>query len=306
MYSKGYSLFFISVPDMLFARGHMEQNVYSTTVDVLQFEDFRLYLKTAVEDLRSRGQFSYRKFSTHAGFSSPNFLLLLIQGERNLSEDGAEKLGSAFGLRHHRLSFFKDLVKFGQSSTPHERFEFSQSLLKFKAKLNIYFIEDEQTEYFKKWIHVAIRELLLIDPTITEDEIAKRMKPTVKKSEVQESLQLLQNLKMIFFKDEKWQVNAKTVSSGSQFVAASAYCYHHQMIELGQKSLERFSKQERYISGSTISLSWDNFKAVQKKISELRSEILALSEIDSNKEEVFQVNFQLFPLTFKKTKKDNL
>lgn len=282
----------------------MEQNMYSTAVNVLHYEDFRQYLKAAVEDLRLRGQFSYRKFSAHAGFSSPNFLLLLIQGERNLSDEGALKLGAAFGLKGLKLNFFKDLVRFNQCTQPAERFEFSQNLLKFKAKLNIHFIEDEKTEYFKKWVHVAIRELLLISPTLTTDEITRRLKPTVKKSEVEESLQLLQHLKMISFDNGQWLVSSKTVASGSQFVAASAYCYHQQMIEHGQKSLERFPREERYISGSTVSLSWDNFNTIQKKIAELRSEILALSEVDTNKEEVFQVNFQLFPLTLKKTKKE--
>lgn len=291
---------------MLSARGNMELNVYSTSVEILNFEDFRHYLKAAVEDLRARGQFSYRKFSAHAGFSSPNFLLLLIQGERNLSAEGAAKLGMAFGLKGLRLQFFKALVQFNQSTTPQQRFEHSQSLLKFKAKLNIQFIEEDQSEYFKKWIHVAIRELLLLEPQIKTDEICKRLKPAVKKADVEHSLALLQNLKLITKADNGWIVNRQTVATGSQLVTASAFCYHQQMIELGQQSLQTFAREQRYISGSTVSLSWENFKAIQAKIAELRSEILALSEIEQNKDEVFQFNFQLFPLTLKNTKKDSV
>lgn len=286
-------------------RGNMEQNMYSTSVEILNYEDFRLYLKAAVDDLRTHGNFSYRKFSAHAGFSSPNFLLLLIQGERNLSEDGAIKLGSAFGLKSTRLQFFKDLVKFNQSTTPQERFNYSQNLLKFKAKLNIQFIEDEQTEYFKKWIHVAVRELLIIHPTIKTEDIYKRMQPQVKKSEAEQALLLLKNLKLISEQDGCWNVSSNTIATGSQFVAASAYLYHDQMITLGRESLERFPREQRYITGSTVSLSWENYKHVQQKIAELRSEILALSEVDQNKEEVFQINFQLFPLTLKNPTKDS-
>ena len=283
----------------------MEPNMYSTSVEILKYEDFRHYLKAAVEDLRCRGQFSYRKFSSHAGFSSPNFLLLLIQGDRNLSEAGATKLGMAFGLKGLKLQFFKALVQFNQCTAPQQRFKHSQTLLKFKAKLNIQFIEEDQSEYFQKWIHVAIRELLLLEPKITMDEILKRLRPSVKKQEIENSLILLTKLKLIERNADQCSVSHQSVSTGSQFVTASAFRYHQEMIELGKDSLQNFPRDQRYISGSTVSLSWDNFKTIQAKIAELRSEILALSEIDQNKEEVFQINFQLFPLTLKNTKKDS-
>jgi uncharacterized protein (TIGR02147 family) len=274
--------------------------MYSTNVEILKYDNYRSYLKDAVEDLRSQKIFSYRKFSHAAGFTSPNFLLLLIQGERNLSQASADKLGTAFGLKNIKLQFFKELVQFNQSTNPSERFEKMQNLLKVKAKLSVHFIEDDTAEYLSQWIHSAIRELLIVSPYITEDEISQRLSPHIKIQEVKKSLNLLLKLNLIQQTEQGYQTTSTSLSTGHEFVSASAFAYHDQMIQLGKESLQRFPRHQRNITGTTLSLSWENFQIIQKKIQDLRSEILAMSEIDQNKEEVFQFNFQLFPLTLKK------
>ena len=274
--------------------------MYSTNIEILKYDNYRSYLKDAVEELRTQKIFSYRKFSKAAGFTSPNFLLLLIQGERNLSQNSADKLGAAFGLKNIKLQFFKDLVLFNQSSNPAERFEKMQNLLKVKAKINVHFIEDDTAEYLSQWIHSAVRELLIISPNLTLEEISQRLSPSVKLIEVHKSIKLLEKLNLIQKSELGYQVTSTSLSTGNEFISASAFAYHDQMIQLGKESLQRFPRHQRNIAGTTLSLSWKNFQIIQSKIQDLRSEILSLSEIDEHKEEVFQFNFQLFPLTLKK------
>ena len=274
--------------------------MYSTNIEILKYDNYRTFLKDVVQEQRNLNQFSYRKFAKYSGFSSPNFLLLLIQGERNLSQDSSKKLGQALGLKNIRLSFFSELVDFNQSTNPSERYEKLQNLLKYRSKLNVEFIEDEIADYLSQWLHSAIRELLIINSNLTIDEISCRLSPSVTKSEIQKSISLLKSLNLISEENGKIKVLQNNLSTNHEFVTASAYAYHRQMIQLALESLDRYARHQRNITATTVSLSWDNFQKIQKKIQDLRSEIMAISEIDQNKEEVFQFNFQLFPLSLKK------
>jgi len=67
--------------------------------------------------------FSYRYFSRKAGYNSPNFLKLVIDGERNISTDSIERFADALGLTLSERRFFANLVAFNQAETAEEKNE---------------------------------------------------------------------------------------------------------------------------------------------------------------------------------------
>lgn len=281
--------------------------MYSVNLKVFEFDDFRNYLKCSVQSLRDQGaDFSFRKFSATAGFASPNFLILLIKGERNLSNEGASKIANAFGLENLEKNFFVQLVKYNQAKTSAEKYLLAGELLKLRSKNKLYFIRSSEFEYYSFWINIAIRELVLIEPKITASEIAERLSPQQKFQDVKHSLQLLQELGLITLANDTWHVAETNISTGENFVASSVMHFHKQMIELAKESLDRYPRAEREVSASTVALTAVQFESVRKKIQELRLEILAFAETetDSTNKEIYQFNFQTFPLT--KNPKDTL
>jgi uncharacterized protein (TIGR02147 family) len=285
--------------------------VYSVDLNIFEYDDFRKFLKNSVEQLRAQGSdFSYRKFSQLAGFSSPNFLILLMKGERNLSQDSASKIANAFGLEKVAKNFFVSLVKYNQAKTHEDKFILAQELIKLRSKNKLYFIGQNEFEYYSHWINIAIRELLLINSNLTVVEIANQLSPPQKISDVESALELLQEIGLINFVDSQWQVFQKNISTGENFVSSSVVHFHKQVLGLASESLDRYSRTEREISTSTVALNKIQFEAVRKKIQELRSEILALAEAtapdsDATKE-IYQISFQGFPLTqMTKSKRGN-
>src|SRR6201986_1824211 len=84
-------------------------------VSVYDFLDHRAYLAAYYAAAkRTRPSFSFRLFSKLAGLRSPNFLKLLIDGERNLGADSVGRFAEALGLTGADAEFFADLVAFGQ------------------------------------------------------------------------------------------------------------------------------------------------------------------------------------------------
>src|SRR5258706_16181048 len=87
-------------------------------VSVYDFLDYRAYLRAYYEAAkRTRPSFSFRLFSKLAGLRSPNFLKLVIDGERNLGADSVGRFNQALGLEGADAEFFADLVAFGQEQT---------------------------------------------------------------------------------------------------------------------------------------------------------------------------------------------
>src|ERR1700755_1809203 len=106
-------------------------------IDVFAYLDFRAFLRDHYAARKASGRgFSYRSFSRKAGLKSPNYLKLVIDGERNLSPDMAERFARACGLKDDEQRYFVDLVAFGQAATLSERNQHYARLTGFQRYRN--------------------------------------------------------------------------------------------------------------------------------------------------------------------------
>jgi len=74
--------------------------------------------------------------------------------------------------------------------------------------------------------------------------------------------------------------------------------HHENMGNLAVGALEAVSKEERDISGITMGLSKEGFEAVKAELANFRRKIKEIAEqSESEKESVYRINLQLFPLS---------
>jgi len=86
--------------------------------DIYTYLDIRLFLSDIYQHLKkTKAHFSFRTFSSKAGFKSPNVLKLAIDGKRKLSVASIYKFASALYLNKSEANFFETLVLFSQSQT---------------------------------------------------------------------------------------------------------------------------------------------------------------------------------------------
>jgi uncharacterized protein (TIGR02147 family) len=69
------------------------------------------------------------------------------------------------------------------------------------------------------------------------------------------------------------------------------------MMENGLTALDRIEKEKRDFSTMTMCFSKDGFMKVRQILKRTREEIAAVEESDKERNQVFQLNFQLFPLS---------
>lgn len=273
-------------------------------INVFQFQDYRQLLFALIEQRKKdRKPFSYRWFSQRAGLKSPNFLNLVVKGKRHLSAESLEKVVEIFQLNKDEGHFFRNLVHFNKAKTLSEKEHFARQLLQIKKFQNEYPLSKEQFEYYSKWYHIPIRELLMLkDSPQTEEEIHGLLFPSVSRPEIQEALEKLEALQLIEKKKDRWRVRQESVSTGHRFSNFGVVQYHKKMLGLAAESLDRFPAQEREISSVSIGLSEETAQKIKKMIEEFRSQLMAVAEEDKNKERVYQINFQLFPLSKRNAK----
>lgn len=90
----------------------------SVDIDVFAYLDYREFLRDYYLTRKTTGRgFSYRSFSRRAGLKSPNYLKLVIDGDRNLSTDMAERFAAACGLGDDAQRYFIDLVAYCQATS---------------------------------------------------------------------------------------------------------------------------------------------------------------------------------------------
>lgn len=268
--------------------------------NIFEYENYRRFLQDLYSYLKAEKDFfSYRYFSKAAGFRSPNFLKLVIDGQRNLTGDSVEKFAAALKLTKKETEFFRNLVSLNQAGTVAEKKHFAEQLFKFEAYKKLHPLQKEQHEYYARWYMVPIRELAAL-PNFREDPkwIAQSLRPQISPAEADKALADLQRLGLLK-RDARGKLvqSDSVVSTGDEVASAAVAQFLKLMTLMGAESVDLFPADERDVSSVTLTLSEKNFREVKSLVQKFRKELLAVANRDADPEAVYQINFQLFPLT---------
>lgn len=270
-------------------------------VRVYDFLDYRAYLRAYYEaSKRVHRSFSFRSFAKLAGLRSPNFLKLVIEGERNLGADSVARFSTALGLEAAESEFFSDLVAFNQAASLADKnraFERIAASRRFRAARRI---DGDLFAYLSHWYNPAIRELAG-RPDFSEDPrwIASQIRPRISATEAAESMKLLLSLGLLVRDKETGRVlrGEPTLTTEHEVRSIGAAAFHRQMIERAAESIETVAKELRDLAALTVCISPATAAEVKQRIHQFRESLTELCDSDSAGEVVYQLNVQWFPLS---------
>ena len=271
-----------------------------TKVSIFDYVDYRLFLKEWFEAAKStRASMSYRKLSQLAGLKSTNFILLIIQGKGNLSEETGLKIAQALKLNKHETEFFRNLILFNQAEDPETKDRHYRQLLKSRKFQALKPLAADQYEYCSTWYHAAIRELVSSpDFDGSPEWLSRRLFPKVSAAEARASLALLEKLGLIHrAEDGRLKQASALLSTGAEVFSVALFHYHLNMLDLTGKALHELPAEERDVSALTLGVKKSRLPELKKMIQHFRQEVLKSVAEDESAEEVLQVNIQMFPLT---------
>ncbi len=267
--------------------------------NIYNFSDYREFLKDRYRQLKDTDPtFSFRCFSKQAGFGSPNYLKLVMDGKRNLSEEAISKFARGLRLDNHESEFFRFMVDFNQCDNIHKKKVFEAKLMYLRELFKVKALIPELYDYYHGWYHSAIREMIK-NGKIKNDPcaIAQSLVPQIAEEEARNSINLLKKLHFISEGAAgmlEW--SEPTTQTTSESTPLAQKIHHEQMAELGAQSLYTQGPETQEFESITLSLPSDKVEEVREKIRELIKGLETTQSRDP-RDPVYQINVQLFALT---------
>jgi uncharacterized protein (TIGR02147 family) len=272
----------------------------SAPIDVFAYLDYRAFLRDFYQARKAKGRgFSFRSFSRRAGLKSPNYLKLVIDGERNLSPSMAERFASACGLGAEEARHFVDLVAFNQATSMAERSKRYARLTGSERYRNAHKLDMAHAAYFSAWYMPAIRELAARADFRGDPEwIAAQLVPTISVGEAERAIATLIELGLVVRDTSGKIAQAETLlSTGAETRGLHIANYHRGMMQRAMESIDLVKPDQRDISSLTLCLGENSLRSFKERVQRFRRELLELSALEDDPEQVVQINFQLFPLS---------
>ena len=271
----------------------------STLPDVTTYTDFRKFLRDCYDFKKtSDPKFSHRYFCKKAGYGSSSAFADILKGRRNLSAPATLRLARAFELSKPDEDYLLHLVQFNQAdSLDVKNLHYARMLAMARISLDV--ISPDKYEYFSKWYHVAVRELIYYTPCNGDFKaLGRKLDPSVPAAQIKQSVALLEKLGMIskdadgYYRQTSALLTADSLGKSLHFENFQA-----ETMRLAVESLSRHAPEARDMSTLTATLSAESLTQAKAAVKALRQCILALAEKDQRVDRVMQLNIQLFPLT---------
>jgi len=267
---------------------------------IFSYIDYRAFLRDYYDEhKRTTRFFSYRYFSQKAGINSPNFLKLVIESKRNLTNPTIEKFTGALKLTEKEARFFRHLVLFNQATALPEKQEHYSVLLSMMHTIKEQRLTADQQEYYNNWYVPVIRELICLrDFKGDFNELAAAVSPPISARDARFAVKLLLRLGLIKKRvDGTFEQTSSAIISNSEVSRMAIRSFNHEMLRKAETALENISPDERNIFGVTIGVSKECYDVLVVEMSAFRERILSIVNRDTNSSRVYQINVQLFPLS---------
>ena len=269
-------------------------------LDIFSYTSYRAFLRDLYESKKvSQKNFSHRVFVRICGFSSPNFLKLVMDGKRNLGKKAQQKLIETICNNKIEKEYFSGLINFEQAKTIDEKNESFLLMSQLKHRKHIKSIDVDQYEYLSSWHNVAIRELVSFKE-FKEDScwINAKLGTNLSERAIKKSIDMLAELGVLK-RDESGrlvQSDANVVCAPKVFSIAVSN-YHKEMLQKASEAIEDARSKDRDISALTVSLDRETFEKIVDEIKEFREKIHHTASTAKGRDVIYQIGFQLFNLS---------
>jgi len=274
---------------------------------IFEYTDYRLFMaEFYAEKKAGNAKFSYRFIAQHVGFKSAGHFTKIIQGKANISVELALRFADFFKFNKKQTDYFQNVVLYNQAKNHIDKRRYFEKLKSFK-EANVFTIDASRYEFYEKWYYTCIRELLsYFHFKDNYSELAAQLNPPISENDAHKAIEVLERLGLIV-KDSagyyKQAVSLVMANRGTDSLAIDNFIVNN--LELARQAIDRFTKAERKLSATTLTISKETYSRIIEELSEFRSRILSMAEQDMNPSRTYQFNFQVFPVSKAKASRES-
>jgi uncharacterized protein (TIGR02147 family) len=270
-------------------------------VNIFEYQNYREYLKAYYDEQKAtKKAFSYRSFSKLADINTSSFLFYVIQGKKNLTKNSIMKISNAIKHSRDEAEYFENLVFFNQADTINEKTFYYSRLIEIRRPIDIETIEIDRYEYYSKWYHSVIREIVtFFDFKKDYQKLAKFLVPAITEREAKESVMLLEKLGFIEIDKQSLyhQTSNLIITKPGPAQLFIIQKFQIEMLKLAMNAYDTLAVSERMSIATTVSISEKTFELIKMRTKEFQREVMELARIDNEQSRAYQVSINLFPIS---------
>lgn len=267
---------------------------------IYTYKNYRDALRDFYEDAKvHRASFSFKTFSHDAGFHSPNYLKLIIDGERNLTVANIHGVCKVLSLKGAEIEYFEALVLYNQASSPTEARYYEMRLRRLKdqapkTKRKL----PPNLGILQQWYYPAL--LLYCHDQAAETAIATAIRELkLPRKDILDAIALFKNLQLLDEHEGRFQISQQqlTIHDPKNLSLAQQEFLRGQ-IELSMQEFKRqYGKGSAKFISHALTIPADGVEIANARLlavfEELTKEMDGLIANDKPFQ-VMQVNAQMF------------
>lgn len=267
---------------------------------VHDFLDARDFLRQAyLARKRVDPSFSQRYIAKALKAASSSVFRQILEGKSRLTPARVLRLARLFGLSAEDTEYLELLALHSEAGTEEEK---RRALEKIKAadpSGGHALLDASQMEYLSKWHYAAVRELLGVhDFKGDYADLGALLSPPLSERDARDAVALLLRLKLARKTAQGGlQPTDRVVLSGPKATPEQVRPMLLGHLDLARRALEEFPAPTRPFSNATLGISEKSLRLIHRKYLAFRREAFDIAVRDADADRLYQMNFQLFPLT---------
>ncbi len=263
--------------------------------NVLEYLDYRQFLRDRFQALQSLGaRYTQRAIAKQAGFKSPHLLSMIVSGQRNLAVSMVPALSKALKLDDRDGQYFDLIVSLSHAESEEQRTDILERIQVGFHNGIFKEIQDESLEILRYWYLPALREVVTIKPDAGVEWMSDQLGLT--REQVKHGLKILLD-KGYLRREGKTYLRAEpSIHTPERIYPLIIANYNLQILQQAFKA-HGHAREKRYFESLTFAMPKSLMPDLIEHIKRFFREVDVLVESHSTREEVCQLNLQLFPLT---------
>lgn len=278
-----------------------EQVKVNSVPNLFDYFDYREYLQDYYLFHKKRNSaYSYRLFARKAKLGSPNYLKLVVDGKRRITDRTLFQFARGLGLSKDEEKYFRELVMYQEVSDPDSKETHLKALLKYQEKQRTPTpLRADRIKFLMDWHHGAVRELInLRDFDEDPKWIANRLGNKITETQARESLELLARLGILVRNDQGiLEQHEPLLTSSDEVPSHILRNLHRTFLRKAINSIFSIPMERRELSGLILSVPNARMKELKEEIKEFRKKLNRKYGLDKQTDDVYYVGLYLFPLS---------
>ena len=273
---------------------------------IFEFEDIQLYLQEVFRwKQRSNPRLTMRSWAGVLGLKSSSLLMMCLSGHRFPNPELRRALEKNLELSRPARTYLGWLIELGHSRGDQEKYLRLQADIRAeRRKRAAKKIDQEIFDVISNWYFYALREMSLTsDFSANPERLAKQFFFELSPAQIDSALTTLQKVGLLIREKNVLRPSTSHVMAQSGSSEGGLKQFHHQILSLGQESLEDINESMRHLIGSTFVVQSQRLPAMKERLEKLLFEFIQEFE-DQQGDLVLHTEKLLIPLVKVRRKKN--